>query len=113
VVVAFEERVFDLILAGAEQSSLLTTRFSPRSALLSPDMELRGGKTHEALLVLNLDVRDSAAEAGVAAPLALGLCRALQEAAGTPAGWEGRLESILHGFEVQHGRRPLYAVAWY
>ena len=90
--VAFEERVFDLILE---------------------DMAARGGRTQQPLLVLNLDVRDSATEAGVAAPLALQLCQALQAAAATPAGWEGQLEAILLAFEAQHKRRPLYSIAWY
>lgn len=91
VVVAFEERVFELILE---------------------DMAVRGGRSLQPLLVLNLDVRDNATEAGVAAPLALSLCQSLQ-AAVAGGGWEAQLERILLAFEQVHKRRPLYAVSYY
>lgn len=89
VVVAFEERVFDQILE---------------------DMHLRGGRTLQPLLVLNLDVRDNATEAGLAAPLALSLVQALQQAGD---GWEGQLVEVLSSFEATHARRPLYAICYY
>ena len=92
VAVAFEERVFDLILE---------------------DVSARGGKLMQPLLVINLDVRDNATEAGLAAPLALSLCQSLQAAAAGPGGWEGALEALLLSFEKETGRRPLYAIGWY
>ena len=91
VVVAFEERVFDSIVE---------------------DLAARGGRTLQPVLVLNLDVRDNAAEAGIAAPLALALCQSLAAAAAA-GGWEGHLERILRAFEEREGRRPLYAVGFY
>jgi RNA polymerase II subunit A C-terminal domain phosphatase SSU72 len=73
-------------------------------------MRVRGGNSFRPLLVLNLDVRDNATEAGVAAPLALGLCKDLQAAGDA---WEAALEGILSAFETKYNRRPLYAVCYY
>jgi hypothetical protein len=91
VVVAFEERVFDSILE---------------------DLRVRGGRTLHPVLVVSLEVRDNATEAGLAAPLALSLCQSLQAAAAGP-GWESQLEALVSAFEGAHRRRVLYAVAYY
>jgi RNA polymerase II subunit A C-terminal domain phosphatase SSU72 len=73
-------------------------------------MHLRGNRLFVPLLVINLDVRDNATEAGVAAPQALALCQSIQKLG---EGWEGGLEGVLNAFEQQHKRRPLYAVCYY
>ena len=62
------------------------------------------------MLVLNLDVKDNATEAAVAAPLALGLCGALA-AAGDD--WAAAVDGILAQFEAVHARRPLYRNCFY
>ena len=77
---------------------------------VQPDMNIRGNRTFAPLLVINLDVRDSATEAGVAAPLALALCQNIQKLGDS---WERGLEAVMNAFEQQHKRRPLYAVCYY
>jgi hypothetical protein len=62
------------------------------------------------VLVINLDVKDNAAEAAVAAPQALALCAQLAAAADD---WEGCLEGVLAEFEAAHARRPLYSICYY
>ena len=77
---------------------------------LATDLQSRGGVKQTPVLVLNLEVKDNAAEAAAAAPLALSLCRAL-EAAGDD--WADAMERILSEFETAHARRPLYTICFY
>ena len=110
MVVAFEERVFDQILEGVCLCVPARVCLQGADAIHRPDMHLRGNRLFVPLLVINLDVRDNATEAGVAAPQALALCQSIQKLGD---GWEGGLEGVLTAFEQQHKRRPLYAVCYY
>ncbi len=112
VVVSFEERVFDLIVDGACCPLAPLAACADARCFCRPasDLHARGGPGLAPVLVLNLDVRDNAAEAAVAAPLALELCRALA-AAGDD--WEGALEGVLAAFEATHARRPIYSICYY
>lgn len=83
VVVAFEERVFDIIVE---------------------DMQSRGNMSMQPVLILNLDVKDNAEEASLAAPQALELCQMLAAS----EDWETELEDILDRFQTKMGRRPIY-----
>lgn len=87
VVVCFEERVFDLVIA---------------------DLKSKGGNS-EAVLVVNLDVRDSHRDSLEAAPQALRLCQALEAS----EDWECEVDEILDAFETQEGMRPLYSVCYF
>ena len=74
------------------------------------DLQSREGARLRPVLVLNLDVKDNASEAAVAAPLALGLCSAL---AAYGDDWAAAVEGLLAQFEAQHQRRPLYRICFY
>jgi len=87
VVLCFEERVFDLVIA---------------------DLKAKEGRS-EAVLVVNLDVRDSHRDSVEAAPQALRLCRALEAS----EDWECEVDEILDAFELEEGMRPLYSVCYY
>jgi hypothetical protein len=123
VVVAFEERVFDQIIDGTRtradaracacfrcQCPSLTPTHALSPAHARTDLQSRGGRGMRPVLVINLDVKDNAAEAAVAAPQALALCTQLA-AAGDD--WEGCLEGVLAEFEATHARRPLYSICYY
>ena len=73
-------------------------------------MQSREGARLRPVLVLNLDVKDNASEAAVAAPLALGLCSAL---AACGDDWAAAVDGLLAQFEAQHQRRPLYRICFY
>ena len=62
------------------------------------------------MLVLNLDVKDNATEAAVAAPLALSLCGAI---AAYGDDWATAVDGLLAQFEATHARRPLYRICFY
>ena len=88
---------------------------SPRAAVpgltaLCADLQSREGARLRPVLVLNLDVKDNASEAAVAAPLALGLCSAL---AAYGDDWAAAVDGLLAQFEAQHQRRPLYRICFY
>lgn len=87
VVVCFEERVFDNVVA---------------------DVKSRGG-SDETLLVINLDVVDSLDSAALAAPQALRLCQMIDAS----EDWESECDEIMDTFQKEEGRRPLYAVCFY
>jgi RNA polymerase II subunit A C-terminal domain phosphatase SSU72 len=88
VVVCFEERVFDNVVA---------------------DLKSRSGGTGEPLLVINLDVVDSHDEALVAAPHALKLCEMIDAS----EDWECECDEIMDKFAEEAGRRPIYTVCFY
>jgi len=87
VVVCFEERVFDTVVA---------------------DVKSRGG-SDETLLVINLDVLDSLDSAAIAAPQALRLCEMIEKS----EDWECECDDIFEVFQKQEGRKPLYSVCFY
>jgi len=70
-----------------------------------------GGGAHRPLLVVNLDVSDTPADAAAAAPLALSLCRALEAAPGGE--WEDEVDTICDAFEAETGRPLLYTICYY
>ena len=88
VVVCFEERVFDNVVA---------------------DLKSRSGGSGEPLLVINLDVVDSHDEALVAAPHALKLCEMIDAS----EDWECECDEIMDKFAEEAGRRPIYTVCFY
>jgi hypothetical protein len=94
VAVTFEARVMDAVVAdmGSRGSA-------------------RGGGATRPLLVVNLDVPDTAGDAAAAAPLALSLCRSLEAA---PDGeWEDELDAICDRFEAETGRPLLYTICYH
>ena len=87
VVLCFEERVFDLVLA---------------------DMREKNAKGVPCL-VINLDVRDSHEDAVNAAPMALKLCEMIEKC----EDWECEIDEILDQFEEEVGIKPLYSICYY
>lgn len=85
VVLAFERRVYDIVLA---------------------DLERKNGS--HPCIVINMEVKDSASEALLAAPEALKLCQAIQEAGDD---WEDSIEEVLSEFTKQ-GRSVEYDVCY-
>lgn len=91
VVISFESKVFEIVVADLRKK------------------EAAGGGGCHPCLVLNLEVRDSTADAANAAPHALLLCRLLEEC----EDWEAEVESVLEEFVQQTGRkRPEYDVCF-
>ena len=76
--------------------------------LVIADLKSKGGNS-EAVLVVNLDVRDSHRDSLEAAPQALRLCQALEAS----EDWECEVDEILDAFETQEGMRPLYSVCYF
>lgn len=75
------------------------------------DLSNRGGRTFRPVVVVNLETTDSAAEARLAAPLALQIATAL-EAAGDER--EAAVERVAAAFEAMHGsNRLLYSISFY
>jgi hypothetical protein len=109
VVVAFEERVFEQIIEGARPRVARRSSCFLRVALCA-DLQSREGARLRPVLVLNLDVKDNATEAAVAAPLALGLCGALAQYGDD---WAVAVDGLLAQFEAAHARRPLYRICFY
>jgi RNA polymerase II subunit A C-terminal domain phosphatase SSU72 len=91
VVVCFEERVFDLVVMDLREKAA------------------ERGCGDEAVLVVNLDVRDSHRDSLDAAPQCLRLCQALEAS----EDWECEVDDILDAFEQAEGMRPLYSVCYY
>lgn len=87
VVVCFEERVFDLVLA---------------------DMREKNAKGVPCL-VINVDVRDSHEDAVNAAPIALRLCEMIEKC----DDWECEIDEIMDELEEKVGIKPLYSVCYY
>ncbi len=87
VVVCFEERVFDLVLA---------------------DMREKNAKGVPCL-VINVDVRDSHEDAVNAAPIALKLCEMIEKC----DDWECEIDEIMDELEEKVGIKPLYSVCYY
>eukprot|EP00850_Spirogloea_muscicola_P003201 SM000013S26370 [mRNA] locus=s13:21252:23171:- [translate_table: standard] len=88
VVLAFEERVFDMVVS---------------------DLQYREQAHLHSVLVLNLSVKDNHEEATLGARLALQLCQMLEAA----EVWEDEIEDIIQQFEKRHKRKALYAVCFY
>jgi hypothetical protein len=94
VAVTFESRVMDALVAD-----------------MSARGSARGGGATRPLLVVNLDVPDTAGDAAAAAPLALGLCKSLEA---VPDGeWEDALDEICDGFQAETGRPLLYTICYH
>ena len=87
VVVCFEERVFDLVLA---------------------DMREKNAKGVPCL-VINVDVRDSHEDAVNAAPIALKLCEMIEKC----DDWECEIDEIMDELQEKVGIKPLYSVCYY
>lgn len=93
VVVCFESKVADIVVADLRRR------------------EAVGNGASHPCLVINLEVRDSTAEAASAAPAALLLCRLLDEA----GDWtrKAAVEGVLERFVAATGRRrPTYTVCF-
>jgi RNA polymerase II subunit A C-terminal domain phosphatase SSU72 len=86
VVVAFEQRVYDIVVA---------------------DLQQRNGS--QPCIVINMEVKDSASEAVLAAPEALKLCQAIQSQ--SEDDWEDNIEDILGEFTTQ-GRKMSYDICY-
>ena len=88
VVRCFEERVFDVLVE---------------------DLNNRVSKRGEAVLVINMNVKDNHEEAAVGADDALHLCEMLQSV----DDWEDYVEQELENFEKLSHRKPLYTICFY
>jgi len=88
VVLCFEERVFDVLVE---------------------DLNGRDSVKGEAVLVINMNVKDNHEEAAVGADDALHLCEMLQAV----DDWEDCVEQVLENFETLSGRKPLYTICFY
>jgi RNA polymerase II subunit A C-terminal domain phosphatase SSU72 len=86
VVLAFERRVWEAVVAH------LNTKLD----------------ASHPTLVLNMNVRDSLADAAEAAPRALQLCQMLEET----GDWEGEVETVLKRFQKETGVAVTYTVCW-
>ncbi|GAB4822279.1 hypothetical protein N2152v2_009325 [Parachlorella kessleri] len=76
---------------------------------LVEDMNSRQQVSMKPLLVLNIDVKDSYQEAAKAAPLAAKLCEMIAES----EDWESEVDDIVHRFERETKKRPIYTICWY
>lgn len=85
VVVTFESRVMDIVVA---------------------DLKSKNG--NHPCVVINMEVKDSAAEAQVAAPHALKLCTMIVES----EDWEEDIEGILEEFSSTTGRSMAYDICY-
>jgi len=88
IIVAFEERVFDLIVT---------------------DLQARPLQLMQSALVINLDIKDSHEEATVGAKLVLQLCQMFEKV----EPWEDYVMEVLPKFEKMTGRRLLYSICFY
>jgi len=88
VVITFEHRVMEIVVA---------------------DLRGKEGNGVHPCLVINVDVRDSAADAASAAPHALRLCELIEES----DDWEAEIDEILDVFAQETGRKkPQYDVCF-
>ena len=76
---------------------------------LMEDVRGREQKQMKSFLVVNLKVKDTPTGAGKASPLALQLCRKIQES----EDWEDDIEEIVEDFSAETGRTPFYTVCFY
>eukprot|EP00212_Chloropicon_laureae_P008159 CAMPEP_0197489980 /NCGR_PEP_ID=MMETSP1311-20131121/4640_1 /TAXON_ID=464262 /ORGANISM="Genus nov. species nov., Strain RCC856" /LENGTH=190 /DNA_ID=CAMNT_0043034401 /DNA_START=69 /DNA_END=641 /DNA_ORIENTATION=- len=76
---------------------------------LMDDVQQREQKLMKSFLVINMAVKDNPKEAGRAAPLALQLCRKIEEC----EDWEDDIEDIVEDFTNETGRKPFYTVCFY
>ena len=91
VVISFESKVFEIVVQDLRRR------------------ETAGMGGCHPCLVINLEVKDSTAEAALAAPHALLLCRLLEES----DDWESEVDGVLDSFVKETGRRkPQYDVCF-
>ncbi|QDZ19272.1 subunit A of RNA polymerase II [Chloropicon primus] len=76
---------------------------------LMDDVQKREQKLMKSFLVINMKVKDTPAEAGKASPLALQLCKKIDES----EDWEDDIEEIVEDFSNETGRKPFYTVCFY
>ncbi|OAY32186.1 RNA polymerase II subunit A C-terminal domain phosphatase SSU72 isoform X3 [Manihot esculenta] len=88
VVFSFEEKVFDMVIE---------------------DLYNRDQVLMKAVLVINLEVKDSHEEAAIGARLALDLCQDIEAA----ESWEDSIDEIITAFETKHRRKLLYSISFY
>ncbi|KAK4535351.1 hypothetical protein CDCA_CDCA04G1376 [Cyanidium caldarium] len=90
VVLAFEERVFEAVLE---------------------DLQARDAVELTPVHVMNLEVRDTHADAAESGPLVLQLCEALESGFGEEAGEEAThpVQRVMETFEERTGKRILYS----
>ena len=84
IILTFEKRVFDIVVQDLAEGTGL------------------------ACAVINMEVKDTAAEAVKAAPDAVALCRALRDA----GEWEDTIEDVLEDFTSNHEREVDYEVCY-
>lgn len=87
VVITFDDGVFDKLM---------------------DDMQRRGQSGARSMLIINMSVVDNHVEAGKAAPLALRLCRDLNES----EDWEDDVDDIMDKFSKETGRKPFYTICF-
>lgn len=88
IVVTFEERVMDQVIEDLNKR--------PQGRLLP-------------VLVINLDIKDSHEEAGLAAPHVLKLCNMLEAA----EEWEDEIEDIVNRLSIETGRKAIYTICFF
>lgn len=89
VVITFDDVVFDKLL---------------------DDVQGREQELMKSFLVINMAVKDNPTEAAKASPLALQLCKKLQECEDD---WEDDIEEIMEEFSNETGRKPFYTICFY
>jgi RNA polymerase II subunit A C-terminal domain phosphatase SSU72 len=89
VVITFDDLVFDKLL---------------------DDVQGREQKLMKSFLVINMAVKDNPTEAAKASPLALQLCKKLQDC---EEDWEDDIEEIMEEFSSETGRKPFYTICFY
>lgn len=85
VIVTFETRVMEIVVA---------------------DLQSKNG--NHPCVVINMEVKDSAAEAQIAAPHALELCKMIADS----ADWEEDIDDILEKFSIKTGRSMSYDICY-
>ena len=88
VVITFDDGVFDKLM---------------------DDVQKREQKLMKSFLVINMAVKDNHIEAGKAAPLALQLCKKIEES----EDWEDDIEEIVEEFSIETGRKPFSTICFY
>ena len=111
VVVCFDPRVYDRLVEDCHLRGGAATEGAvpARAATTAPPPPPVGEGRRRPMLIINLDVKDTPAEAKKAGGEALALCRSL-DALGED--WAEGLEPTMDAFMAATARRPLYTVVY-
>eukprot|EP01024_Parvocaulis_polyphysoides_P007165 TRINITY_DN12153_c0_g2_i1.p1 TRINITY_DN12153_c0_g2~~TRINITY_DN12153_c0_g2_i1.p1 ORF type:complete len:257 (-),score=28.86 TRINITY_DN12153_c0_g2_i1:386-1051(-) len=88
VVITFEERILDRVLE---------------------DLAQRNSLEFQAVLIINMDVKDNHAEAQNAGQLTLKLCRMIEEC----GNWLEEIDKVMQKFEMETGRSAVFTIQFY